>query len=50
LRLEAARGGEGQCADTIIGVGDFAAPGAYRGTYGFNGTSNSFRHTTFYHG
>jgi hypothetical protein len=21
-------------------------PGAYRGTYGFNGTSSSFRHTT----
>jgi hypothetical protein len=50
LRLEAARAGQGPCAETITIVGEFVAPGAYRGTYGFDGTSSSFRHTTIYHG
>ena len=50
LRLEASREGEGSCADTIIVVGEFVRPGAYRGSYGFDGTSSSFRHTTLYHG
>ena len=44
LRLEAEREGEGSCANSIIVVGEFVQPGAYRGTYGFNGTSSSFRH------
>jgi hypothetical protein len=38
------------CADTITVVGEFVNPGAYRGTYGFNGTSSSLHHTTMYHG
>jgi len=50
LRLEARRDGNGACADTIVVVGEFVHPGAYRGTYGFDGTSSSFRHTTIYHG
>jgi hypothetical protein len=49
LRLEARRSGQGPCAETIIVVGEFVAPGAYRGTYGFDGASSSFRHTTIYH-
>jgi hypothetical protein len=48
LRLDAKRAGSGSCADTITVVGEYAHPGAYRGTYGFNGTSGSFRHTTWY--
>jgi hypothetical protein len=50
MRLDAARAGSGSCADTITVVGEFVNPGAYRGTYGFNGTSSSFHHTTMYHG
>jgi hypothetical protein len=49
LRLDARRAGEGSCANTITVVGEFVNPGAYRGTYGFNGTSSSFPHTTLYH-
>lgn len=48
LRLDAKRAGGGSCADTITVVGEYVHPGAYRGTYGFNGTSASFRHTTVY--
>lgn len=50
LLVQAARTGAGSCADTITVVGEFVRPGAYRGTYGFNGTSSSFRHTTLYRG
>lgn len=50
LFLQASRAGEGSCAETITVVGEFVRPGAYRGTYGFDGTSNSFRHTTIYRG
>ncbi|GAA3239691.1 hypothetical protein ACFO1B_09300 [Dactylosporangium siamense] len=48
LRLEAQRAGEGSCANSIIVVGEYVQPGAYRGTYGFNGTSSAFRHTTVF--
>lgn len=48
MRLDAKRAGQGSCADTITVVGEFVHPAAYRGTYGFNGTSSSFRHTTLY--
>lgn len=50
LLLRATREGQGSCATTITVVGEFVRPGAYRGTYGFDGTSSSFRHTTFYRG
>jgi hypothetical protein len=48
LRLDARRTGDGSCAQTITVVGEYVHPGAYRGTYGFNGASGSFRHTTLY--
>jgi hypothetical protein len=50
LRVDARRAGEGSCAETITVVGEFVNPSAYRGTYGFNGTSSSFPHTTIFHG
>jgi len=50
LLLQASRAGDGPCADSITVVGEFVRPGAYRGTYGFNGASSSFRHTTLYRG
>jgi hypothetical protein len=50
LILQATREGQGSCATTITVVGEYVRPGAYRGTYGFDGTSSSFRHTTFYRG
>jgi hypothetical protein len=49
LRLDAKRAGQGSCANTITVVGEYVNPSAYRGTYGFNGTSSSFPHTTIYH-
>ncbi|MEU6258174.1 hypothetical protein [Streptomyces sp. NPDC047043] len=49
IRLDAKRAGSGSCADTITIVGEFQNPPAYRGTYGFNGATSSFKHTTIYH-
>ncbi|MEU6066378.1 hypothetical protein ABZ864_18340 [Streptomyces sp. NPDC047082] len=49
IRLDAKRAGQGSCADTITIVGEYQNPPAYRGTYGFNGSTSSFRHTTVYH-
>ncbi|GAB2791938.1 hypothetical protein [Streptomyces daliensis] len=47
LRLDAKRtGGQGSCADTLVIVGEYQNPPAYRGTYGFDGAASSFRHTT----
>ncbi|NEO34457.1 MAG: hypothetical protein F6K36_29470 [Symploca sp. SIO3C6] len=50
LRIEA----EGQdtpgCANTIIIVGNYQMPSSWSGTYGFNGNSTSFRHTTLFRG
>lgn len=34
---------------TVTIVGEFQNPPAYRGTYGFNGATSSFKHTTVYH-
>ncbi|MER7394818.1 hypothetical protein ABT381_04790 [Streptomyces sp. NPDC000151] len=49
LVLRAARpGGSGTCAQSMTVVGQFQVPLSYRGTYGFNGQSASFPHTTQY--
>ncbi|MFE7122314.1 hypothetical protein ACFU99_43500 [Streptomyces sp. NPDC057654] len=48
IRLDAKRAGQGSCANTITIVGEFQNPPAYRGTYGFDGASSSFKHTTRY--
>ncbi|GIH74714.1 hypothetical protein [Planobispora longispora] len=49
LYLEAVRKGQGSCAGSIIIVGERQDPDSWRGTYGFDGTSASFRHTTIFH-
>jgi hypothetical protein len=49
MRLDAERAGEGSCADTITVVGEYQNPPAYRGTYGFDGATSWFRHTTRFH-
>jgi hypothetical protein len=49
LRLDAIRAGAGSCANSITILGEFQHPAAYRGTYGFNGATSSFKHTTIYH-
>ncbi|AVZ72333.1 hypothetical protein SLUN_09140 [Streptomyces lunaelactis] len=48
LRLDAKRSGQGSCANTITIVGEYQNPPAYRGTYGFEGATSSFKHTTRY--
>lgn len=48
LKLTAKRAGQGSCANTITIVGEYQNPPAYRGTYGFDGASSSFKHTTRY--
>ncbi|NUL34268.1 hypothetical protein HRW09_33185 [Streptomyces lunaelactis] len=48
LRLDAKRSGQGSCANTITIVGEYQTPPAYRGTYGFEGATSSFKHTTRY--
>ncbi|NGN65476.1 hypothetical protein G5C51_16425 [Streptomyces sp. A7024] len=48
LRLDAKRAGQGSCASRITVVGEFQNPPAYRGTYGFDGSTSSFKHTTRY--
>jgi hypothetical protein len=41
-------GGGGSCANTITIVGHYQNPPSYAGTYGFDGASTSFPHTTTY--
>ncbi|EPH42785.1 hypothetical protein ABT390_37480 [Streptomyces aurantiacus] len=48
IRLDAKRAGQGTCADKITIVGEYQNPPAYRGTYGFDGATSSFKHTTRY--
>lgn len=48
LRLDATRQGSGSCANTIIIVGEWQDPSSWRGTYGFDGQSSSFKHTTLF--
>jgi hypothetical protein len=50
LRLDAKRKGSGSCADTITIVGEDQGPPSWRGTYGFNGASSWFKHTTLFRG
>jgi hypothetical protein len=47
IRLDAKRTSGG--TETVTIVGEFHNPPAYRGTYGFNGDTSSFKHTTVYH-
>jgi hypothetical protein len=48
LRLEARRTGQAPCAARITVLGEYQDPPSYRGTYGFDGASSTFRHTTTY--
>lgn len=49
LVLHATRtGGGGACSTTVTIVGTFQSPPSYKGTYGFNGSSTQFSHTTLY--
>ncbi|MFC7306624.1 hypothetical protein ACFQVC_20645 [Streptomyces monticola] len=48
MRLDAKRAGQGSCANTITIVGEYQNPPAYRGTYGFDGATSSFKHTSLY--
>lgn len=48
LTLNGKHTGSGACASTITVVGNYQSPGCYTGTYGFNGQSNSFQHTSVY--
>jgi hypothetical protein len=50
LVLNASHQGSGSCASTITIVGSFANPPRWVGTYGFNGDSSAFRHTTVFNG
>lgn len=50
LVLTARRQGTGQCANTITIVGSFVDPPRWVGTYGFDGNSTAFRHTTVFDG
>jgi hypothetical protein len=49
MRLDAKRAGSGSCASTITIVGEYQNPPAYRGTYGFDGATSWFKHTTRFH-
>lgn len=40
----------GNCASTVTIVGNFQGPPSYKGTYGFNGSSTMFNHTTLFLG
>lgn len=48
LSVDAKRLGSGRCADTITIIGNNQFPSSWSGTYGFNGASNSFSHTTLF--
>jgi hypothetical protein len=41
-------GGGGGCANTVTIVGHYQNPPSYAGTYGFDGASTSFAHTSVY--
>jgi len=48
LTINAKRTGGGQCANTVTIVGHFQNPSSYAGTYGFDGASTPFTHTSLY--
>lgn len=50
LLIKATRTGSGSCADTITILGQHIFPSAWQGTYGFNGQSSMFTHTTLFRG
>jgi hypothetical protein len=50
LRLDGSRMGSDSCVDTITVVGEFENPSSWRGTYGFDGSSDMFGHTTLFLG
>ena len=50
LTINASHTGSGSCARTLRLTGSFHAPPSYRGTYGWNGASTSFRHHTLFLG
>jgi hypothetical protein len=50
FRLDAKRKGSGSCANTITIVGEEQGPPSWRGTYGFDGASSWFKHTTLFRG
>ncbi len=49
LALEAFHSG-GACASQVNIVGNFQTPSSYAGTYGFDGSSTAFPHTTLFKG
>ncbi|MEW9551915.1 hypothetical protein [Nonomuraea sp. NPDC050783] len=49
IAVDATRKGQGGCADAVTVVGEQQDPLSWRGTYGFDGTASSFRHTTIFH-
>lgn len=48
LTIQGDLNGGPTCANTVTIVGHFEEPAGYAGTYGFNGSSNQFPHTTLY--
>lgn len=48
LQINAKHTGSGSCASTVTIVGNFLNPSSYGGTYGFNGSSSMFKHTTLF--
>jgi multidrug efflux pump subunit AcrA (membrane-fusion protein) len=50
LRLDGSRMGSDSCVDTITVVGEFENPNSWRGTYGFDGSSDMFGHVTLFQG
>ena len=50
LRLDAEREGPGGCANSLTVVGEQQFPSSWRGTYGFDGASSSFTHTSMFRG
>lgn len=50
LTIKATQPAAGGCATSVTIVGNFQNPPSYRGTYGFNGASTTFKHTTLFLG
>jgi hypothetical protein len=50
LKINATRPAGGGCASKVTIVGNFQNPPSYKGTYGFDGASTPFPHTTLFLG
>jgi hypothetical protein len=48
LNIKASRPAGGGCATQVNIIGNFQNPPSWKGTYGFNGSNNMFKHTTLY--